>query len=262
MPPVDPSLIRQPPPPGSIQPSGTIRTGTRTSDPYAAEKLGLDKTRVGYTGEGVVINKQQEGREQQKQPLIIRELEAKVKKAEADAIKAEQTAKFREPVDEFINVIDKAATAHKITRQGGTAGNPWGRVLGQYVPGTSARAVASKNIVLSANTAFKALQQMRQESPTGGAVGNVSDTDMKLLQSTIENLDVGLDNKNYQGALQGFIRAYQKVLYKIPGGREAYKSWRLKWLGYDPSKRPGSAEYKGSKVSADVDDILKQYGVK
>jgi hypothetical protein len=37
--------------------------------------------------------------------------------------------------------------------------------------------------------AFDNLSEMRQNSPTGGALGNVSDTELRLLSSTLGSLD-------------------------------------------------------------------------
>lgn len=250
MPPIDPRRIA---PPQQL-PSGSIPIGTRNPDPYAGQRVGLESQRVGISQSG-------EKREGELHPFKVREAKANASIAEAKLMKEIEKAQFREPVDEILNVIDTAAKAHKLTRQGGVAADPWGRAVGQFIPGNSARDLAGYNDTIRANTAFKTLQQMRSESPTGGAVGNVSDADMKLLGSTISALDLAQRTPKYQESLQRVLKAYQKVLYKLPGGKEAYHAWRLNWLGYDPSKRKGSAEYKGG-ASDDVDSILKQYGVK
>lgn len=253
MPPIDPRRIT----PQSGLPSGTIPTGTRVPDPFAATRVGYEGQRVGLEGERVGLSKRGEAREDQLQPLKVRELTAKVKKAEAEAIKAAQEAQFREPVDELLNVIDASANAHRLTRKGGLAGSAIGRTVGKFIPGTGATDLAGYNDTITANTAFKTLQQMRQESPTGGAVGNVSDTDMKLLGSTIASLNMAQGTPKYQESLQNVLRAYQKVLFKLPGGREAYREWRIKWLGYDPNKKKTAAP-----ASEDVENILQKYGVK
>lgn len=56
----------------------------------------------------------------------------------------------------------------------------------------NARTLRGKLDAIRANIGFDALASMRQNSPTGGALGAVSDTENKLLQSTIESLDQGL----------------------------------------------------------------------
>lgn len=268
MPPIDPRRIAPPQTTAPGLPMGSMPVGTRANDPFAATKVGYEGQRVGFEGQRVGISAAQEAREaalfadkRRKEKADADKAIADAKKAAEEARKAATEAKFREPVDELLNVVEAAANAHKMTRQGGLASDPWGRAIGSYIPGTGARDISGYNDTIKANTAFKTLQQMRSESPTGGAVGNVSDADMKLLASTIASLDMARSTEKYQESLQNVLNAYKKVLLKLPGGKDVYHAWRLNWLGYDPSKRKGSAEYKGG-VSDDVQSILDKYGVK
>lgn len=57
------------------------------------------------------------------------------------------------------------------------------------VGGTPARNVKGLTDSVRANVAFDRLQQMRQSSPTGGALGNVSDKEGELLQNSLGSLD-------------------------------------------------------------------------
>lgn len=50
------------------------------------------------------------------------------------------------------------------------------------IPGTAAKDVANQITGLKSNIARSALTRMRQESPTGGAVGNPSDRDITMLE--------------------------------------------------------------------------------
>lgn len=60
------------------------------------------------------------------------------------------------------------------------------------VPLTKARALRGVLDSIRANMGFDYLTQMRANSPTGGALGNVSDTENKLTQATSEALDQGV----------------------------------------------------------------------
>lgn len=174
-----------------------------------------------------------------------RSSEGKVDKvADAPKVDPAKDVNFRDPIDKIIGVIDAAASAHRMTRKGGLSSSPIGRVVGSYVPGTGPRDLSGYLDTIGGNTAFETLQQMRQDSPTGGAVGNVSDADMRLLRSTIASLDPGQGNDKFQKDLSTVLRSYQKVLYGLPGGREAYHGWRVKWLGYDPAKKAPAAKSK------------------
>ena len=51
------------------------------------------------------------------------------------------------------------------------------------VPGTEAQATAAKLDTIKANIGFDKLQKMRDASPTGGALGQVSERELGFLQS-------------------------------------------------------------------------------
>lgn len=52
------------------------------------------------------------------------------------------------------------------------------------VPGTAAHDLSNTLLEIQANLGFDTLQQMRDNSPTGGALGNVTERELALLQST------------------------------------------------------------------------------
>lgn len=57
------------------------------------------------------------------------------------------------------------------------------------IPATSARDLSAKLETIKANLGFDRLQQMREASPTGGALGNVAIQELTALQSTVASLD-------------------------------------------------------------------------
>lgn len=59
----------------------------------------------------------------------------------------------------------------------------------KHVPGTSATNLNKTLDTVRANVGFETLQAMRANSPTGGALGQVSDRENQLLQSVRGNLD-------------------------------------------------------------------------
>jgi len=66
--------------------------------------------------------------------------------------------------------------------------NGWNGLMAA-LPQNSARALKEAIATLQANVAFATLQEMRNNSKTGGALGNVSDTEIKLLYSKLGSLD-------------------------------------------------------------------------
>ena len=69
------------------------------------------------------------------------------------------------------------------------------------VPGTAARDVKAKLDVIGSNLAFEELQDMRNNSPTGGALGAISERELQLLQSTKAALDQAQTVGEFQKAL-------------------------------------------------------------
>lgn len=198
-------------------------------------------------------------------PMQAQKDALEVRKLQADLAKKEQQSHFREPKDELLNVLEAAGQAFKTSRIGTPdASSPIGRTIMSKIPGTAAKDLSGYLDTIGANTAFKQLQDIRQNSPTGGAVGNVSDNDMKLLRSTIASLDPSQSNEKFTRDLHTVINAYGKVLMKLPGGKEEYQAWRKKFLGFDPDnpKQRASAIAGDKGISPDVQSILDKYGVK
>lgn len=63
-----------------------------------------------------------------------------------------------------------------------------GGAVMQNIPGTDAFNASALADTIKANVGFDRLQEMRNASPTGGALGQVSEMENKLLQATIGNL--------------------------------------------------------------------------
>jgi hypothetical protein len=61
--------------------------------------------------------------------------------------------------------------------------------LAANIPATDARNLQAKLETIKANLGFDRLQQMREESPTGGALGQVAVQELIALQSTVASLD-------------------------------------------------------------------------
>jgi hypothetical protein len=83
------------------------------------------------------------------------------------------------------NVLQTAGRARNLT-SGWTVG--YGQLLAG-LPATDARELKAEVDALQAIASSENLNRMRQESPTGGALGNVSDADIKLLKDKSGALD-------------------------------------------------------------------------
>lgn len=95
------------------------------------------------------------------------------------------------------------------------------------IPGSSARDLSAKLQTVKANLGFDRLQQMREMSPTGGALGQVAVQELQALQATVSSLDQGQSPQQLAESLDKIERHYNNWLQtmegKKPGGADG--SW-------------------------------------
>lgn len=84
-----------------------------------------------------------------------------------------------------------------------------------YIPGSNAFNLSSQLDTIRSNIGFEALQKMRQSSPTGGALGPVSDTENRLLQSVLGSLRQGQDDDELKSNMNRIREIYLDVLHGV-----------------------------------------------
>lgn len=125
---------------------------------------------------------------------------------EDDAMSAFQKLQTSTFTNDLINSeIDRAV---ENTNQWSTG---WGNMLLKDLPQTQARALNNAVTMIQANLSFDRLQQMRDESKTGGALGAVSEREIDLLQSTVQKLDTMTDPKELVRALETVRTQLNKI---------------------------------------------------
>lgn len=87
----------------------------------------------------------------------------------------------------------------------------WGAAL-KNVPGTEAKDLRSVVETLKANLGFEALAKMRANSPTGGALGNISDSEMRLLTAAVTSLEQSQSQAQFKANLKEVRTRYAKIL--------------------------------------------------
>lgn len=75
------------------------------------------------------------------------------------------------------------------------------------IPGTKASDLASNLSTIKADSAFSTLQEMRNNSPTGGALGSVTENELKLLA----NSRAALDQSQSKEQLAKNLKRYKEV---------------------------------------------------
>jgi len=140
---------------------------------------------------------------------------------EKTAKKTEAEEKKQRSLDSAVtqadSVLKEVADAKKLV-SGKTAG--WGGLLAK-LPNTDARNLEAKLASVKANLGFDRLQQMRQESPTGGALGQVAVQELVALQSTVASLDQLQEAGQLTSALEKIERHYTnwKNIMEKAGGK-------------------------------------------
>lgn len=89
------------------------------------------------------------------------------------------------------------------------------------VPGSEAYTLAKTIETLKSNLAFGALQEMRANSPTGGALGAVSERELSLLESAITSLDPGLPEKVLRRNLERVEKHFANWQKAVEDARKA-----------------------------------------
>lgn len=85
------------------------------------------------------------------------------------------------------------------------------------VPGTDAYNLNNRLLTIKANLGFDRLQQMREASPTGGALGQVAVQELNALQSTVGSLEIGQDRKELVKNLEKIDHHYQNWIRTTKG---------------------------------------------
>jgi len=98
------------------------------------------------------------------------------------------------------------------SRVGPLTAGPVGAVAG-FIPGTSAFTLKEEMVkTLGGNIAFDRLQQMREESKTGGALGQVAVQELDALRGSLGALNSSMNPQDLQRNLDRVIAGYQRAM--------------------------------------------------
>jgi hypothetical protein len=165
--------------------------------------------------------------------------------------------------------VEQAASAREAAREGGikTAGvvltniDEAQRVIAdsklptsgftgsmlKKIPGTAATDVGALVNTIKANIGFDKLQAMRDASPTGGALGQVSNQEIDFLQSTLNNLNQEQSQEQFNRQLQILENQYLQTIAKF----NAYPEEAKAAAGYTDVGTGSSTDAQGSSAAPD-----------
>ena len=153
--------------------------------------------------------------------LFKKQLDVQILQNELEQKKAEQTAAAAAKVqgasaeayktNNILNTIDTA-----INQVGGSTAGLGGAVMSQ-IPGSEAVDLQENLLTVKANIGFNELSQMRKDSPTGGALGQVSDMENKALQAARASLEQRQSPDQLRTNLNKIKDSYDRWLKVITG---------------------------------------------
>ena len=133
-------------------------------------------------------------------------------KQEAASDKAEmakQSAQYQ--ANRMVSTIDSA-----IEKVGKSTTGIGGKMF-RYIPGSSATDLESDLDTIKANLGFAELQAMRASSPTGGALGAVSERELTALQSTVASLKQEQSSDQLRRNLEAIKNHYDRWAKTVAG---------------------------------------------
>ena len=137
-----------------------------------------------------------------------------VKKAEAlatrEVAKPEQDKQNQKVADIVTQDIDRALTTIDSATLPTTAATG---SLVSNVGGTAAHDLSKLLDTVKSNAGFQELSKMRQASPTGAALGSVTERELALLQSTIGNLDQSQSEAQLKDNLRRVKNTYLDIIH-------------------------------------------------
>ena len=130
------------------------------------------------------------------------------------------------------------------------------------IPGTAATDLTKLIDSVKANAGFDKLQAMREASPTGGALGQVSDKEIRFLQSVFGSLDQDQSPNQLRYNLELFRYVYNSMIhgegnhpYAPPAGSEAMINQMRTAMG----KPPIASSQPAGTYSAEDQALIDKY---
>jgi len=117
----------------------------------------------------------------------------------------------------------------------------WEYLVLQEIPGAQAKDIKANLKTLFSKISFDRLQRMREESKTGGALGNVSNHEIGLLQNSLRALDPTSDS--FEGNLRKVKQHYETIMLLYSGNEETARSYIGKSPDYLLDEETGQLYY-------------------
>ncbi|MEO0957991.1 MAG: hypothetical protein AAFY66_05915, partial [Pseudomonadota bacterium] len=118
----------------------------------------------------------------------------------------DQSSVVLEDIGRFRDLVQQQSWFDPVTGVGG--------LVAGWLPGSSAANADALAQTIKSNIGFDQLQSMREASPTGGALGNVTERELADLQAVLGNLSRSQSEEQLLYNLERLDRQYRKVMEK------------------------------------------------
>lgn len=149
--------------------------------------------------------------------------------------KADKAQGLKDQAAEQANIVISKIDQALEKVSGSTAG--LGGSFMQKLPGSEAKDLAKDIDTIKANLGFATLQEMRRNSPTGGALGQIAVQELTMLQATVASLDQEQSPAQLKKRLLEIKKHYKKW-QEVSTGEGGYSSG----TGGASSSSPQTAE--------------------
>jgi hypothetical protein len=131
--------------------------------------------------------------------------------ATSQAAQAEQTQMYNdiviEDIGKFRNLVENQGLLTPVTGLTGA--------VARAVPGSPAMDAKALQDTIAASISFDRLQAMRNASPTGGALGSVTENELNLLQSTLGSISLSQSDEQLIENLNRLEKIYTDIMKKF-----------------------------------------------
>jgi hypothetical protein len=164
-----------------------------------------------------------------------------------DAAYPRATAAYKKMDDTLTTTLENIKTLKDHEGLSGITGAAFGR-FGSVRPASMNAQTYHDNLV--SGSAISAITDMRANSPTGAALGNTSDADMKLIKDSASRLSRAQSTEDYKNALDDYAAVVSQVIQR---NREQYEET----YGYKKEATKGTPTVQsGNSVMDEADKIL------
>lgn len=214
-------------------PTQPISSGVNPSDQLAQQRFEYQQ------GQDALQNQVTALKIEREQEDLRQEQEERAKLEQSQAQGIEDT------IYQLRNVVDAAKKAR--AKSNGFFATGFGATTAANIGGTSAADVEGLLQTIGANTAFDRLQKMRDESPTGGALGQVSEIELRLLRDSIASISQSQSDEQFRENMLKVEQSYQRVLDRLEG--RPVDEDQSNASGDDEIKIPGGGLFVGDDGS-------------